>query len=584
MKVYNPQSNFETHKEIIGLVNTYRSSKNFNPQYYIETKATLLNQYMLKFGLKSCVVAVSGGIDSALVLGLVHFASQQTNSPIQKIVALSLPVSHSNGATGQLEATSRAKELCERFGIEHKTIELKVPHSILEEHVSNTLNIESGDWALGQLVAHTRTPTLYYTATLLTQEGFPAIIVGTTNRDEGLYLGYFGKASDGLVDLQVISDLHKSEVYSASEFLNIPSSILQVSPQGDMYDGRIDEEVFGASYDFVEYYLHYMTLDKELQDSIFESLSKEAQEQFSFFKSNLDNLHRYNRHKYFSASPAVHLDLDQMIISEGWKTNCLFAKPIDKPILYQNIVGLVETDKLPLSFFDSRDKEIKSNRLYTQAGEIIHLENVLSSQESQWLIDQTNHKNWLPANLYGKQKDFDSSKEIAMSHRLSIYNKFLAYTLFNRIGSSFNNIKNFEKPYSVISNEKPLWVAKGVNPLFRYIRYQPGQSLVAHYDDTYQYNEFKKTLFTVIIYLDDSNAQTRFIQDNQLHLADNLRDFNDWNRMAKDDEVILSIGAKAGDVLIFDHRVLHDATSPELIKHILHTDIVFEAPSFGFDL
>ena len=45
-----------------------------------------------------------------------------------------------------------------------------------------------------------------------------------------------------------------------------------------------------------------------------------------------------------------------------------------------------------------------------------------------------------------------------------------------------------------------------------------------------------------------------------------------------------SIPAKAGDILIFDHRLLHDATSPEVIKHILRTDIVFEAPSFGFDL
>lgn len=582
MKVYNPQSNFETHEEIIGLVNTYRSSKNFNAKIYIETKASLLNQYMTKFGLKSCVVAVSGGIDSALVLALVHFASQQKNSPIEKIVALSLPVSHSNGATGQTEATARAKELCQVFNIEHKTIELKIPHGILEEHVSKVLNIESGDWALGQLVAHTRTPTLYYTATLLTQEGLPAIIVGTTNRDEGLYLGYFGKASDGLVDLQIISDLHKSEVYSTCAFLSVPKSILEVSPQGDMYDGRIDEEVFGASYDFVEYYLHYMTLDKELQDSIFDSLSPQAQEQFKFFKSNLDNLHRYNRHKYFSASPAVHLDLDHMIIPEGWKTNCLFAKPIDKPILYQNIVGLIDSERLPPSFFKSRP--IQCEDVLFQNSHILHLKNVLSGEEAQWLIDQTHDKDWLPANLYGKQKDFDPSKEVAMSHRLSIYNKVLAYTLFNRIGEFIPHIKKFTSPYPIISNEQPLWTAQGVNPLFRYIRYQPGQSLVAHYDDTYEYNAFKKTLLTVVIYLDNSNAQTRFIQDPQANSLDKFKNFSDWTRMAKDDEVLFSTSAKAGDILIFDHRLLHDATSPEVIKHILRTDIVFEAPSFGFDL
>lgn len=582
MKVYNQISQFQTHSEINQLIDSYRKSKNFNPQKYLDIKSNLLNQYMTKCGLKSCVIAVSGGIDSALVLSLVHLASKQKDSPIQKIIALSLPVSQSIGATGQFEATSRATELCNQLGIEHKIIELNYPHSVLEKSVSNTLNIKSSDWALGQLVAHTRTPTLYYTATLLTQEGLASIIVGTTNRDEGLYLGYFGKASDGLVDLQIISDLHKSEVYSCSKYLNVSKSILEVSPQGDMYDGRIDEEVFGSSYDFVEYYLHYMTLDKKLQNLILKTLSEEAQEQFQLFKSNLDNLHSYNRHKYFSASPAVHLDLDNMLIPEGWKTNCLFAKPLDKPILYKNIVGLFETEELPLSFFQSRN--IQQKQINIQNSQILHLKNVLSETESQWLIEQTKNQNWLPANLYGNQKNFNESIDIAMSHRLSTYNDFLSYVLFQRIGQFINSIKTFSNPFPLISNNLPIWTSKGINPLFRYVRYQPGQSLIVHYDDTYEYNKHKKTLLTMIIYLDNSNAKTRFVYDEQIATPNHIKDFNDWNRIANNEEVLYEIEAKAGDVLIFDHRLLHDATSPDFIKHILRTDIIFEAPTFGFDL
>lgn len=582
MKVYNPQSNFTTHPDIIDLVSTYRKAKNFNAEQYVQTKAELLNQYMHKFNLKSCVVAVSGGIDSALVLSMVHYASTLNNSPIQKIVAVSLPVSHSKGATGQDLATDRAKQLCDNLGIEHKIIELKVPHAILEQHASETLNIQSSDWALGQLVAHTRTPTLYYLATLLTQEKMPAIIVGTTNRDEGLYLGYFGKASDGLVDVQLISDLHKSEVYAASKFLHVPDSILTVSPQGDMYDGRIDEEVFGASYDFVEYYLHYMTLSRLLQDSIFSSLSVEAQEQFTFFKNNLDNLHSYNRHKYFSASPAVHLDLDNMFIPEGWKTNCVFALPKEKPVNTENMVGLFALDKIPVSFF--REKQIEKKVFQVQNNQIIHLSNVLSEEECQWLISQTKNQEWLPANTYGKQKDFNPMKDTAQSHRLSIYNEVLAYTLFNRIGQFISNIKHFTTPLPIISNNQSTWVAKSINPLFRYIRYQPGHSLIAHYDDTYEYHQFKKTLMTFIMYLDSNNAQTRFIYDKQADLPDLQKDYSDWDTLAQDNEVVLTIPAKLGDVILFEHRVLHDATSPNTTKHILRSDIVFTSPTLGFDL
>lgn len=582
MKVYNPQSNFTTHDDIINLVSTYRKARNFNAQDYVNTKAQLLNQYMHKFNLKSCVVAVSGGIDSALVLSMVSYASKLENSPIQKIVAVSLPVSHSKGATGQDLATQRAKELCDNLGIEHKVIELKEPHAILEQHVSDTLNITSSDWALGQLVAHTRTPTLYYLATLLTQEKLPSIIVGTTNRDEGLYLGYFGKASDGLVDVQLISDLHKSEVYAVSKLLNVPESILTVSPQGDMYDGRVDEEVFGASYDFVEYYLHYMTLSKELQDSIFASLSLDAQTQFTFFKNNLDNLHSYNRHKYFSASPAVHLDLDNMFIPEGWKTNCVFALPQEKPINTQNIVGLFNADKLPVSFF--KEKDISKQVFNVQNNEIIHLSNVLSAEECEWIIAQTKNQSWLPANTYGKQKDFDATKDIAQSHRLSMYNQVLAYTLFNRIGQFIKNTKYFNDPMPIIANNEKIWIAKSINSLFRYIRYQPGHSLIAHYDDTYEYHKNKKTLMTMIIYLDSNTAQTRFIDDKQAYLPDCQKNYNDWDTLAPDNQVLLNIPAKMGDVVLFDHRVLHDATTPDTLKHILRSDIVFESPTFGFDL
>lgn len=582
MKVYNEQSTFATDPEIIDLVSQYRHTKNFNVSDYVRVKSNLLNQYMDKFGLKSCVIAVSGGLDSALVLSLVHYASQMKDSPIQKIVAVSLPVSHSKGATGQIEATSRAKELCLNLNIEHHVIELKHAHEVLEKNVSDTLSIQSSDWALGQLVAHTRTPTLYYLATLLTQEKTPAIIVGTTNRDEGLYLGYFGKASDGLVDLQLISDLHKSEVYSTSKFLNVPESILTVSPQGDMYDGRVDEEVFGASYDFVEYYLHYMTLTDDIKTSIFNSLSVIAQEQFIFYKNNLDNLHAYNRHKYFSASPAVHLDIDTMIIPEGWKTNCLFAKPRDQKIEYDNIVGLFETLDIPHSFFSSRpiDKKI----LHVQDKDIIHLSNVLSLEECSWLLSQTNEQQWLPANAYGKQKNFDITKETAQSHRLSIYNPILAYVLFNRIAGHTSHIKEFNSPFPIISNDMPIWVAHSLNPLFRYVRYQKNNELVAHYDDTYAYHSHKKTLLSIIIYLDNSEAQTRFVLDSQYNIKDCDKDFSDWNRIAYPEEVLISIPAKCGDVLLFDHRILHDATSPEFSKHILRTDMVFESPSFGFDL
>ena len=77
---------------------------------------------------------------------------------------------------------------------------------------------------------------LYSITAMLTTYNMRSVIVGTTNRDEGLYLGYIGKASDGMVDLQPISDLHKSQVRLVAKYLDVPQSILDVTPTGDMFD------------------------------------------------------------------------------------------------------------------------------------------------------------------------------------------------------------------------------------------------------------------------------------------------------------------------------------------------------------
>ena len=78
---------------------------------------------------------------------------------------------------------------------------------------------------------------------------------GTTNRDEGAYIGFFGKASDGMVDLQPIADIHKSEVYAIAKILNIPEYIINASPKGDVWNNKLDVEMIGAPYDIVEVFI-----------------------------------------------------------------------------------------------------------------------------------------------------------------------------------------------------------------------------------------------------------------------------------------------------------------------------------------
>jgi hypothetical protein len=71
---------------------------------------------------------------------------------------------------------------------------------------------------------------------------------------------------------------------------------------------------------------------------------------------------------------------------------------------------------------------------------------------------------------------------------------------------------------------------------------------------------------------------TRFLIDPQAHLSYAERDFSDWTRLARADEVLAAVEGVAGDALIFNHRILHD--SEPLVgagtKTIIRSDIIFE--------
>ncbi|PNG50393.1 MULTISPECIES: NAD(+) synthase [unclassified Variovorax] len=318
MNHYPPPAKHALPSGLTELLAQLRLEDAFSAPDYVWRKGNALNAYLRASGLRAAVVAVSGGVDSALVLALVKAASQQPGSPIQRIVPVLLPVFTDGAATNQDLATSRGVELCGALELLPVVIDLSKAHLATKTLVDNALSTLGEGWASGQLVAYQRTPALYYVTSLLTQAGTPGMLIGTTNRDEGAYLGYFGKASDGLVDAQLISDLYKSQVYEVARHLGVPSSILEATPTGDMYDGRTDEEVFGASYDAVELFLREKACTDVARRIAAVGMADGRSDRFASQRAALEDLHRYNHHKYLGKSPAVHFDLWDCRIEGGW--------------------------------------------------------------------------------------------------------------------------------------------------------------------------------------------------------------------------------------------------------------------------
>ncbi len=295
-----------------------RAARGFDPATYLAAKMDLLLGYLTTHNLRGAVLGMSGGIDSAVVLGILRAAQARAPEVLKGIVPLCLPTHRA--AIGQRGAMERAIYQCNQWGVEPKVCNLNSTHEIMAYEMEWTVSgAEASDWARGQLTSYIRTPALYFATSLLADQGIPAVVVGTTNRDEGAYLGYVGKASDGMVDLQLIADLHKSEVRALAKHLGVTQAILDAVPSGEMHDGRVDEEVFGAPYDFVELYLALKCealphpLVKPLGD-----WSVEALRQYHDLSANLEALHRYNAHKYLVGSPAVHLNVLESAVPGGW--------------------------------------------------------------------------------------------------------------------------------------------------------------------------------------------------------------------------------------------------------------------------
>lgn len=308
-----------------------RAQDEFCPEAYAHEKARRLNAYLQAHRLSSCVVAVSGGIDSALVLSLVARARSLPGAALKRVVPVLLPVFDPHAATNQDVATERGRELCATLGLEPVVVDLTRAHATTKALVDEAAGFSGGDWAAGQLVAYQRTPALYYLTALLNEQGAPGILVGTTNYDEGAYLGYFGKASDGLVDLQLISELHKHRVFQVAAHLGVPQSILKAIPTGDMFDGRVDEEVFGASYDFVELFLRHKRVPERV-NALLTNLDAASQARYASLAQVLEQMHRYNAHKYLGASVAIHLDLWDWSFEGSWRyRNWVGSSRAEKP-------------------------------------------------------------------------------------------------------------------------------------------------------------------------------------------------------------------------------------------------------------
>lgn len=172
--------------------------------------------------------------------------------------------------------------------------------------------------------------------------------------------------------------------------------------------------------------------------------------------------------------------------------------------------------------------------------EIFTIDGFLSEEECDQLIAKAEGLGFQEAkvNIDGKQEMMKMIRD----------NERVLYTDADYANKLWKRLKPYIKP--VIGNSESL----GLNELFRFYKYSPGQRFKMHRDGSFIRNETEFSYYTFMIYLNEGyeGGQTKF----------------------KSGEVI---SPKKGMALIFEHGQRHEGDRlMSGIKYVLRTDVMYK--------
>jgi NAD+ synthase (glutamine-hydrolysing) len=212
---------------------------------------TGLRDYFCKTGLKSSIIGLSGGIDSAICLCLAVDALGSEN-----VRALLMPSRYSSD-----HSVNDAVALADSLKVKYDIVSIEKPFSAFEEDLAPLFEGMKKDVTEENIQARIRAVLL-----MAVSNKFGCIVLNTSNKSEAA-VGYGTLYGDMAGGLSVIGDVYKTDVYRLAAFINrnkeiIPENIIKKLPSAELRPDQFDTDSL-PDYDTLDSILYqYIELQK----------------------------------------------------------------------------------------------------------------------------------------------------------------------------------------------------------------------------------------------------------------------------------------------------------------------------------
>jgi NAD+ synthase len=224
---------------------------------------------LVRSGLKTLVLGISGGVDSTTCGRLAQLAIDELNQKerVYQFIAVRLPYStqkDEDDAQNALAFIDASKNVTVNIEAGTQGLHEQVLQGLDQADISIS-DVEKVDFSKGNVKARARMIAQYHVAGIV-----GALVIGTDHSAENV-TGFYTKWGDGACDLAPLFGLSKRQVRLLATSIGAPSALVEKVPTADLEEldpQKADEIALGLTYDQLDDFLEDKQTSQEVIDKV----------------------------------------------------------------------------------------------------------------------------------------------------------------------------------------------------------------------------------------------------------------------------------------------------------------------------